>query len=193
MHLLDCGFRLPASTGSDWFVCSSNRVYVETGSPLSYETWLARLQEGRTFVTNGPALRLTVAGHAPSTAVLDMSDALTSAPVVVEWAAAQPVDRIEIIRDGEVVSAHELAAETTAGVVTTKLDVSEAGWVAAVIGKTGGTLEFSQNCTPGYYNDEGHPTETSRQNGFYMGGPTEFAEILERWRADGRLEGLEVA
>jgi hypothetical protein len=29
--LLDCGFVLPASTGSDWFVCSSNRVYVHTG------------------------------------------------------------------------------------------------------------------------------------------------------------------
>ena len=30
--LLDCGFVLPASTGSDWFVCSSNRVYVHTGA-----------------------------------------------------------------------------------------------------------------------------------------------------------------
>ena len=29
--LLDCGFVLPASTGSDWFVCSSNRVYVDIG------------------------------------------------------------------------------------------------------------------------------------------------------------------
>jgi hypothetical protein len=70
---------------------------------------------------------------------------------------------------------------------------AEAGWVAAVIEKTGNTLEFSQNCTPGYYNNEGHPTESGRQNGFFMGGPTEFAEILERWRADGRLAGLEVA
>jgi cation diffusion facilitator CzcD-associated flavoprotein CzcO len=70
---------------------------------------------------------------------------------------------------------------------------AEAAWVAAVIEKTGSTLEFSQNCTPGYYNNEGRPTEKSRQNGFYMGGPTEFAEILERWRADGRLAGLEVS
>jgi len=69
---------------------------------------------------------------------------------------------------------------------------AEAAWVAAVIEKTSSTLEFSQNCTPGYYNNEGQPTEASRQNGFYMGGPTEFAEILERWRADGRLEGLEL-
>jgi cation diffusion facilitator CzcD-associated flavoprotein CzcO len=77
----------------------------------------------------------------------------------------------------------------------TRLEASaeaEAEWVAAVIEKTSSTLEFSQNCTPGYYNNEGQPTEKSRQNGFYMGGPTEFAEILERWRATGRLEGLEL-
>jgi cation diffusion facilitator CzcD-associated flavoprotein CzcO len=77
----------------------------------------------------------------------------------------------------------------------TRLEASaeaEAAWVAAVIEKTSSTLEFSQSCTPGYYNSEGQPTEASRQNGFYMGGPTEFAEILERWRAEGRLEGLEL-
>ena len=69
---------------------------------------------------------------------------------------------------------------------------AEAAWVAAVIEKAGSTLEFSQNCTPGYYNNEGQPTEASRQNGFYMGGPTEFVQILEDWRADGSLKGLEL-
>jgi cyclohexanone monooxygenase len=52
------------------------------------------------------------------------------------------------------------------------------------------TQEFSQNCTPGYYNNEGQPSLASRQNGFYFGGPTEFVKILEDWRADGSLKGL---
>jgi cation diffusion facilitator CzcD-associated flavoprotein CzcO len=69
---------------------------------------------------------------------------------------------------------------------------AETAWVSAVIEKAGSTLEFSQNCTPGYYNNEGQPSESSRQNGFYMGGPTEFAQILEAWRADARLAGLEL-
>ena len=30
-RLLNCGIRLPASTGSDWYICSNNRVYVPTG------------------------------------------------------------------------------------------------------------------------------------------------------------------
>jgi cyclohexanone monooxygenase len=74
-----------------------------------------------------------------------------------------------------------------------RLEVSaeaEAEWVDAVVQRAGNTLEFSQSCTPGYYNNEGQPSEASRQNGFYFGGPTEFVKILEDWRADGSLKGL---
>ena len=53
------------------------------------------------------------------------------------------------------------------------------------------TIEFLENCTPGYYNAEGQADAKTRQGGFFFGGPTEFAEILEAWRADGSLEGLE--
>jgi cation diffusion facilitator CzcD-associated flavoprotein CzcO len=69
---------------------------------------------------------------------------------------------------------------------------AEAGWVDAVLARAGSTFEFSQSCTPGYYNNEGQPSAASRQNGFYLGAPTELAEILEAWRAEGNLKGLEL-
>jgi cyclohexanone monooxygenase len=75
----------------------------------------------------------------------------------------------------------------------TRVEVSgeaESEWVDAVLQSSQSTLEFSQNCTPGYYNNEGQPTALSQQNGFFMGGPREFVEILEAWRADGNLPGL---
>ena len=68
---------------------------------------------------------------------------------------------------------------------------AEAEWVDAVVRLGGRTEEFARQCTPGYYNNEGWPGEASRQNGFYFGGPTEFAEILDAWRADGSLKRLE--
>ena len=74
-----------------------------------------------------------------------------------------------------------------------RLEVSaeaEAEWVDAVLQHSGMTQEFSQNCTPGYYNNEGRPSDSSRQNGFYFGGPLEFVKLLEDWRADGSLKGL---
>jgi hypothetical protein len=129
-QLLNCGLRLPASTGSDWFVCSSNRVYVDVEQTFSYEDWLAGLKDGRTFITNGPILRLRVAGNRPGSAVLNLETS-RSVPIVVEWEAAQPIDRVEIVRDGEVAAAAENADRATFGRLETTLDVGEAGWVAA--------------------------------------------------------------
>ena len=52
---------------------------------------------------------------------------------------------------------------------------------------------FYAECTPGYYNSEGAP---GNRNGFfsdmYGGGPIRFFELLEEWREDGRLEGLDL-
>jgi len=68
---------------------------------------------------------------------------------------------------------------------------AEAGWVDTILSNANLGGEFQQNCTPSYYNNEGKPGEVSRQNGFFFGGPMEFIEILESWRADGGMNGLE--
>jgi hypothetical protein len=130
-RLLNCGLRLPCSTGSDWFVCSSNRVYSDVGPTFSYQGWLDALRAGRTFITDGPVLRLRVAGHAPSSDVLDLAGSTGSVEVVVEWEAAQPIDRIEIIRDGAVAAAYENADLMTNGRFATSVDAANAGWIAA--------------------------------------------------------------
>jgi hypothetical protein len=130
-RLLNCGFRLPASTGSDWFVCSSNRVYVMPDGDFSYASWLEGLRAGRTFVTDGPVIELTVAGHRPSNDLLMLGTGPTTLPVTVKWAAAQPIDRLEIVRDGEVVASVDNPEQSTAGTFTTSVDVAEAGWLAA--------------------------------------------------------------
>ncbi len=69
---------------------------------------------------------------------------------------------------------------------------AEAEWVEAVVQLGDRFADFAQQCTPGYYNNEGNPGKSSRQNGFYFGGPTEFVKILEDWRADGGMKGLEL-
>jgi hypothetical protein len=134
-RLLNCGLRLPASTGSDWFLCSSNRVYTDVGTDFSYERWLGALQAGRSFITNGPVLRMTVNGQAPSNDQLDLSSlsgtASRTAEIVVEWEGTQPIDRVEIVRDGEIAYAHDNPDQALSGHFTTTLDVSEAGWIAA--------------------------------------------------------------
>ena len=130
-RLLNCGLRIPASTGSDWYLCSSNRVYTSVAGTFSYESWLDALRAGRTFITDGPILRFTVGGHAPGNDLLDLSPIKQTAEVVVEWEGAQPIDRIEIVRDGEVAYTEQNADGALAGRVQIDLDVAEAGWLAA--------------------------------------------------------------
>lgn len=130
-RLLNCGVRLPASTGSDWYLCSSNRVYADVGTDFSYERWLGALRAGRTFITDGPVVRLTVAGQAPSNDLLALSGLTGRVEVIVEWEGTQPVDRVEIVRDGAVAHVHENGDQALTGRLVTTLDVSDAGWVAA--------------------------------------------------------------
>ncbi|HYC00868.1 MAG TPA: NAD(P)/FAD-dependent oxidoreductase [Candidatus Limnocylindrales bacterium] len=68
-------------------------------------------------------------------------------------------------------------------------------WIDRCIEKAGAGMMFLENCTPGYYNNEGKLSERSVQNGFYGGGTgsPEFIALLEQWRADGKLAGIEVA
>jgi cyclohexanone monooxygenase len=68
---------------------------------------------------------------------------------------------------------------------------AEAEWVDRVIELADDRSEFSEQCTPGYYNNEGKPGKITGQNGFYFGGPTEFVELLEAWRAEGSMKGLD--
>ncbi|MGE0828453.1 MAG: monooxygenase, partial [Hyphomonadaceae bacterium] len=55
-------------------------------------------------------------------------------------------------------------------------------------------LEFFKECTPGYYNGEGKATRTDELflGGRYGDGPMAFFELLQSWRKDGAMKGVEL-
>jgi len=69
---------------------------------------------------------------------------------------------------------------------------AEQSWVAQVVARTAGMGESARYCTPGYYNNEGQADAKSRQGSFYLGGPTEYADLLDAWRSEGSLSGLTI-
>jgi cyclohexanone monooxygenase len=69
---------------------------------------------------------------------------------------------------------------------------AEKEWIETIIRLARRGTDFLSSCTPGYYNNEGKPTERSAQDGFYGGGSVEFIKLWESWRADGGLAGLEL-
>ena len=76
---------------------------------------------------------------------------------------------------------------------------AEASWVETILERSPRnsvlsrqSRQFLNQCTPGYYNNEGHLDDLPPQNVFYGGTASEFYEILARWRAGGGFPGLEL-
>lgn len=68
---------------------------------------------------------------------------------------------------------------------------AEAAWVEEIISLARFNENFQASCTPGYYNNEGKPNPLSMRNGSYGKGSMAFFKVLQDWREDGTLEGLE--
>src|SRR5216684_9420324 len=70
---------------------------------------------------------------------------------------------------------------------------AEAEWVATIKQKAVISLKFLQDCTPGYYNNEGKPDAgTGLAGDMYGGGPIEFYDLVRKWREDGQMKGLQI-
>lgn len=70
---------------------------------------------------------------------------------------------------------------------------AEDEWVRTIVSLAQNNIKFLEACTPGYYNNEGQPAARSLQSGSYGGGPVAFVKVLEGWREQGDLVGLDVS
>jgi cyclohexanone monooxygenase len=69
---------------------------------------------------------------------------------------------------------------------------AEDEWVEQIIAGRGPRRAFLESCTPSYYNQEGKETPATSLNDIYAGGPAAFFKVLEQWRAENTLRGLEI-
>ncbi|MDP2290060.1 MAG: NAD(P)/FAD-dependent oxidoreductase [Actinomycetota bacterium] len=70
---------------------------------------------------------------------------------------------------------------------------AEDAWVQTIIDMAQFNVKFLESCTPGYYNNEGRPAERSVRNGSFGAGSPAFIRVLESWRDDGTLAGLDIS
>jgi len=69
---------------------------------------------------------------------------------------------------------------------------AEAEWGKTMQEKAINNLKFLQECTPGYYNNEGKPDRgRGFVGGLYGGGPVEFFALVRKWRESGEMKGLQ--
>ncbi len=121
---LNLGFRLPPSAGSASGVLPNpvgyNRVYVKLSEPFGVEAWYRNLRHGKSFVTNGPMLFFE-AEEAPGQKVR----------LVVDARSREPLDRIEIVANGEIVKRFEAPEGKTSFQTELFMPGGHHTWVAA--------------------------------------------------------------
>ena len=71
---------------------------------------------------------------------------------------------------------------------------AETEWVAEIKRLAVVAARFLANCTPGYYNNEGHfePVSDGFGANAYAPGINAFNALMAKWREKGDLEGLEL-
>ncbi len=88
-------------------------------------------------------------------------------------------------------AAHIIACAREAG--RTRVEATreaEDAWVEHISSLAQLRAGFLEECTPGYYNNEGRVAERAVQNAPYGAGPDAFFQLMADWREAGDLAGL---
>lgn len=165
-RLLNCGLRIPISSGTDWWIYDHNRVFVQVEGAFTYDTWIHGLRAGRTFVSNGPLIDLTVDGKGPGATVQPGRRVRITASVV----SRIPFDRIEIIHDGHIV-ADQPSIQGREVKLEREIGVEQGGWIAArVMGtaKTYAGFPVFAHTSPVYLRIDGAPHRRAEAIGGFL-------------------------
>lgn len=139
---LNLGFKVPFSTGTDWFISDFSRVLVPVEGTLTSPKWLQQLAAGRSYITNGTFLELDVAGHR-------VGDTIRVSGPTVLAVRGRGIGRndfraLELVHNGEVV--HSIKGRPEAGRFEADMEfplrLEQPGWVALRIALESGENEF---------------------------------------------------
>jgi len=104
--LLDCGFRLRPTAGTASGVhpvpLRFGRVYARLDQSLSADAWLRALDVGRSFVTTGPMIFVTLNGHDPGHRFEQVETQPGEYRLGGSALSSLPLARIEVVVNGEV-------------------------------------------------------------------------------------------
>ena len=132
-RLLNCGFKIPITAGTDkmgnFVTVGANRVYAKVEDQFTYENWVQALTDGKTFVSNTPFLSFQVDGQDPGSVIKGKSEGTYHVKAEV-W-SQMPIDRLEIIANGELIAEISVPAGGSHAAIEIPYQTVESVWVAA--------------------------------------------------------------
>lgn len=202
-RLLNCGFRIPATSGTDNFSDvwrdpppGTDRTYVHVKGPLTLASWFAGIKAGHTFGSTGPLLFLDVAGHEPGDEIALASSAARTLKVSANAVSIAPMSQLDILVNGKVVRSitPSTAADSLKLAFSDTVAIPEGGWIAArVIGPSsryiGDGYSFAQT-SPVYVVRGGHQY-ISAEDAHFLGEAVDAVWTKEEhapWRTDAERD-----
>jgi TolB protein len=169
-RLLNCGFRLPASAGTDVFLNrlrgrlpGGDRAYVRLDGAFSYGAWVKGLKAGRSFVTNGPMIEFTANGKLPGDTIV------LAAPgdvrVQARADAAAPLSRIEVLHNGVGAAQGSVESSGRAATLDQTVRIERSGWLGARVYGTGGAQAHT---SPIYVEVAGQAASSSADAAYFL-------------------------
>ena len=132
---MNLGFRLIPTAGSDFPYLNhpgAERSYVKLTGAFSADAWYASLAAGRTFVTNGPMLDLSVDGHPIGATHHVMPGAVLKVRATARLnPTIEKLDRLELVVHGDVVATLTNEKNRDALTLDHRLVADRGLWVAA--------------------------------------------------------------
>ncbi|MEZ5403391.1 MAG: CehA/McbA family metallohydrolase [Bryobacteraceae bacterium] len=136
-RLLNSGFRIAPGAGTDVFtnwrginrIPGLSRQYVETGTAFNWARWIERYRAGRVFVTNGPLLEFNVNGQGMGS-VIQAASTPYRAKLSTSVSGRDPVELVELIRNGEVIESSKPAAGAATHRIEKEVMVDRSSWFA---------------------------------------------------------------
>ena len=193
-RLLNCGFRLAISAGSDAFTNVTDhytpgggRVWVHLPGPMRYWDWIRNYKRGRSFASNGPAIFFALEGREPGEE-LRFDRGPQTLRVIAEVRTQVPLDTIEVVVNGRPVISRAVQG---AGVFTIdrKITLARSSWVAVralgpwhrlILNDTGAFAHTS----PVYVTIGGQPVCVAEDLRFYIDW---IDQLIDRVRRRGRF------
>ena len=136
---LNCGYRVAVAGGTDrmgaYVPLGLGRTYarLDTKRPFDFQNWADAVRAGRTFVTSGPLLDLTVDGNCLGESLgLDASGGTVHVEAFAE--SVWPLSAIEIVCNGEVAATKPPTRHASSVRLKASLRVDRSGWIAARCG-----------------------------------------------------------
>ena len=132
-RLLNCGLHIPATAGTDKMgnlvTVGANRVYAKVDSAFDYDHWIDAINRGRSFVTNSPFLTFEVDGKDIGSTI-DGSAGKTYQITAEVWSQF-PLDRLEIIANGELLVESQIPKGTSHAKIEFTYRPEGSVWLAA--------------------------------------------------------------